>query len=39
MRYTNIKDIQTIGLETYLDNLKSEVYALNNEANKIYFNF
>tara|TARA_Y200000002_G_C22664399_1_gene657309 strand:+ start:927 stop:1859 length:933 start_codon:yes stop_codon:yes gene_type:complete len=39
MRYTNIKDIQTIGLEPYLDDLKSEVYALNNEANRIYFNF
>ena len=39
MRYTNIKDIQTIGLEPYLDNLKSEVYALNNEVNRIYFNF
>ena len=38
MRYTKIEDLKAIGLEPFLDNLKSEVILLNQEVNTIYFN-
>lgn len=38
MRYTKIEGLKAIGLEPFLDNLKSEVILLNQEVNTIYFN-
>ncbi len=38
MRYTKIEDFQNVGLELFLDNLKSKVNLLNDEVNSIYFN-